>query len=481
MTFNLSQSMQRRLVALPLALALLIAPTVVAMAAQLPHPGSNLFIQTSGPSAGLNIGDYYTSPAGGDTTHLFIVRVPSNWPDGELVTISLYDPELAGPNPSSPPALDEVRGAADTSTYTLRSPGGSLIASSTYSDSSTNGIWAHLATFDPATYGTGTFELEVTVSDNDDNSWRLDASYDPDCAVGGPGTCVGVVDGDESDTAPSGSGKLGIGVLRTSYQHGAGGNQCQDHIFYVNAATPRPLRAHNFDMDNSGSVTYTDPNGVDHTGTVSGNGQWNNSSDATRNGDILADVNGWWVGEVCISNGNQYVFEAPGASPTFPEPQPTPRLTIAKTDGVDTATVGDTLTYSIEVSNVSDTDALPDDAYNVGVDDSLPTGLTFLSCAGAGFTCTEIGGTVSATLDDNLEPGESATVVIVAEVAPDATSIVLNEATVSYDDRLGSAMPDESSSDSVDVDLMPALHVTPRWSICNLAGRSGCRDLLRHA
>jgi hypothetical protein len=63
-----------------------------ALAVQVPRPSSSLFIQTSGPNAGLGIGDYYTSPAGGNTDHLFVIRVPSNWPAGTPVTVALYDP-----------------------------------------------------------------------------------------------------------------------------------------------------------------------------------------------------------------------------------------------------------------------------------------------------------------------------------------------------------------------------------------------------
>ncbi len=469
MTF-FARQFGRRTIALPLAAALLLGPTAAVFAAQLPHPGSNLFIQTSGPGAGLNIGDYHTSPAGGNTDHRFIVRVPSNWPAGELVTVSLYDPELAGPDPSSPAARDEVRGGADSASFTLAAPAGAVIAAATYADASTNGAWAHLATFDPGTHGTGTYELRVTVSDNDDNSWRLDASYDPDCVVGGPGTCTGVVDGDESDTAPSGSSRIGLAVLRTSYQHGTGGSQCQDHVFYVSSATPRPLRAHNFDMDNSGSVTYTDPNGVDHAGTVSANGRWNNSPDANRVGDVLADVSGWWNAQVCISSNNQYVFEAPGASPTFAEPQPEPRLTITKSDGVETAVVGDSLTYDVVVTNVSDTDPLPDEAFNVVVTDTLPAGLVFVSCSGAGFTCTEAAGVVTAELNDELAPAGSATISIETEIDPNATPTVTNEATVSYEDRLGFALPHETASDSVDIDFMPEIRVVPTGPSAVLRG-----------
>jgi hypothetical protein len=84
------------------ALVLVVAPTLDALAVQAPSPSSSLFVQTSGPNAGLSIGDYYTSPAGGDTDHLFMICVPADWPTGTPVTVSLFDPEVGGVDPVSP-------------------------------------------------------------------------------------------------------------------------------------------------------------------------------------------------------------------------------------------------------------------------------------------------------------------------------------------------------------------------------------------
>lgn len=455
-------SARRSAITATLVVALLVAQTGQAVAAQIPNPVSSLFLQTSGPNAGINIGDYYTSPAGGNTDHLFTVRVPSDWPPGVPVTIALYDPELAGPSPSSPPARDEIRGGADSATFTLDSPTGSTIATATYSNSSTNGLWVELATFDPGVSGTGTYELHVTSSDNDDNSWRVDASHDPDCAVGGPGNCptASLQNGNESDTAPGGSGPLGLAVVRTSYQHAGSGLVCQDHVFYVDSSTSRPLRAHNFDMDNNGSVVYTTPMGVDVVGTLSGNGVWNGSSDTTRVGDLLPDINGWWIAKICISSNNQYVFEAPSAGPSFPKPQPTPRLTIAKDDGTSMVSVGDELTYLITATNVSDTDAVPGDAYAVSITDSLPAGAVFLSCSPpSGVTCVESGGSIAIGSGSPLAPGDSLSIDVVVSVGPSVAVTLLNTVSLGYEDSLGNSFPTEQAQDSNSVEFQPILHL----------------------
>lgn len=456
------------------ALALVVAPTLDALAVQAPSPSSSLFVQTSGPNAGLSIGDYYTSPAGGDTDHLFMIRVPADWPAGTPVTVSLFDPEVGGVDPVSPTAADEIRGTADSAQFRLESPTGSTVESATYTDLSTNGAWTDLATFDPGTVGTGTYLLRVRVSDDDDNSWRVDASHDPDCVVGGPGTCpaANLVNGNEVSQAPSGSGALAVGVIRTSWQHEGSGSVCQDHIFFVNSATPRPLRAHNFDMDGGGSVTYTTPNGATVAGTVSANARWNNSSDASRVGDVLPDVNGWWTAEICIGTHNQYVFESPSAGPSFPEPQPAPRIAVDKTDGVDSLTLGEETTYTVTVENVSDDDPLPGSAYDLVATDVLPAGVEFVACNSTDLTCSEAAGAVTASLATPLQPGTSVSFDVVVRVASDAGLTITNIVDVDFRDHIGNDHETTSASDVNDVNFVPTLTMSVSGPVEVLRGDS---------
>jgi uncharacterized repeat protein (TIGR01451 family) len=86
---------------------------------------------------------------------------------------------------------------------------------------------------------------------------------------------------------------------------------------------------------------------------------------------------------------------------------PNPDVSIVKT-GPATAAPGDTLTYTLTVHNDGNV-VLP----NVAVTDSLPTGTTFVSAAGSGWTCT---GTtdISCTLGGDLALGGSSVVTIVA-------------------------------------------------------------------
>jgi uncharacterized repeat protein (TIGR01451 family) len=106
-----------------------------------------------------------------------------------------------------------------------------------------------------------------------------------------------------------------------------------------------------------------------------------------------------------------------------------------------TATVGDTITYTVDVSNAG-----PDTALSATVMDTLPGEVTFVS-ASAG--CAEVGGIVTCDLGD-LAPG-NATVEIV--VTADVTGTVSNTATVS------STVPDPdtgNNSDTATTDVIAA-------------------------
>ncbi|HEY53767.1 MAG TPA: DUF11 domain-containing protein, partial [Caldilineae bacterium] len=69
---------------------------------------------------------------------------------------------------------------------------------------------------------------------------------------------------------------------------------------------------------------------------------------------------------------------------------PSPDLTVTKTDGVDTADPGDTLTYTIDFANLGD-----GEGENVTITDTLPDYVTFVSASVGG---TEAGGVVTWNL-----------------------------------------------------------------------------------
>ena len=92
----------------------------------------------------------------------------------------------------------------------------------------------------------------------------------------------------------------------------------------------------------------------------------------------------------------------------YEAPAPTADLSIVKTVASATAVPGDTVTYTLNVSNAG-----PNTANSVTVTDTLPTQVTFVSCTestGSG-TCTFSGGTVTV-IYPTLTNGASSTVTI---------------------------------------------------------------------
>ncbi|MDH3397873.1 MAG: hypothetical protein OEM81_08605, partial [Acidimicrobiia bacterium] len=445
-----------------------------ALAVDLPPVASPLFLQTSGPNAGIGIGDWYSSPPpGGGTHHLFELNVPQLWPAGTPLTVALFDPELQVPDPVSPTAIDEIRGSGpDNATFILEAPGGTILASVTYTpNGGTNGRWTELLTFDPSVYGTGTYLLRTTVSNNDDNSWRLAFNHDPDCNVTGtPASCASALlsngnQVDNPDGSPGTGDELSIGIQRASYQHGGAGQTCKTFYFFVAPGTTS-ITLHNFDMDNNGSVTYHSPSGSSYAGTVSGNAVWNRSSNATRVGDTLAvggADEGWWSADLCISSGNQYIFEGVNGESVFLDLIPAvPEMMLSKSDGITSVDPGQSITYVLAYANTSDGSPNPGLATGVNISDTIPAATTYQSCSIDGpatGTCTESGGVVTFTLDNPVLPGESGTVRVTVDVDGGATGSIANSATLTYSDPLGNNYSPQLATD-VDTVRSPALTVT---------------------
>ena len=99
-------------------------------------------------------------------------------------------------------------------------------------------------------------------------------------------------------------------------------------------------------------------------------------------------------------------------------------LSITKSDAPDPVTPGGTLTYTLTVTNGG-----PTGATSVSVTDTLPAGVTFVSASGAGWTCTQSGGTVTCTRA-SLAAAATATITIVVTVNPTTTGTITNTATV---------------------------------------------------
>ena len=411
---------------LSLCLAVMV-PTVLAI--ELPPSGSVAQIQTNGPNALLDHGDWYTSrspDAGGPGYHSFEIYVPCTVPAGQVITVELFDPESNNTGAGDP---DEIMGASsDNTTFTLMNPSGSVAATTTYTPGGgTSQSWVIFTTFTPGANGCGIYRLTTTTSDNDEQGWKLRVT--PDNPDGTPGT------GDE----------ISLGTLETSFQHTGFG--CQTFHFFVPITLS--IRLSNFDMDNAGTVTYTTPSANHPTSTVSGDRVWNSSISYTYpppGGDEISNPeSGWWQATLCVDSGNQYVFDT-GGLPYFYEKPATPDMAISKDDGTAAFSPDGVLTYTITYTNAG-----PGAALDAVLTDTIPLSTTYLSCGG-GLSCGYVppppgSGIVTFSLGTIIS-GASGSVWVSVHVDPNVPSgTITNTVDLDYSDIIFSDYPTETATD----------------------------------
>lgn len=108
-------------------------------------------------------------------------------------------------------------------------------------------------------------------------------------------------------------------------------------------------------------------------------------------------------------------------------------LTITKSDSPDPVIAGDTLTYTLTITNSG-----PSDALNVVVTDTLPSGVTFVSSTG----CTEDPNGVPTCTLGTLAANSSVQYTVTTTVDNDTSGIITNEAVV------GSSTTDPNMGDN---------------------------------
>jgi uncharacterized repeat protein (TIGR01451 family) len=427
---------RRRRGAILIALFLcLVALVPVALADHvLPPEGSLAQIQTNGPNSPISWGDWYTSnnpSGGGPGYHSFEIYVPCTLDPAEAITVELFDPES---NNTAADDLDEIypgAGDEDDTTFTLWAPdGATIVATQTYTPGGgTSQDWDLFAAFTPGDYDCGIYELTTSTSNDDQNAWRLRIA--PDDPDGTPGT------GDE----------ISLGTMETAFQHNPPGG-CQEFYFLV-PDTPS-IRLSNFDMDGSGTVSYTDPSGTVYGGTGSTGTVWNNSTVRfypPPGGDEFIDPEpGVWMATLCVPDDNQYVFDT-GGLPYFYDKPITPDMTVGKDDGTTTYYPGGELEYTITYANADPPDAGA--ALDAVLTDMLPPSTTFLSCSG-GQSCGETSpgsGIVTFSLG-TVAAGGSGSVTLRVQVAADApTGTLTNTVELDYSDVLFSDYPVLTATD----------------------------------
>jgi uncharacterized repeat protein (TIGR01451 family) len=116
-------------------------------------------------------------------------------------------------------------------------------------------------------------------------------------------------------------------------------------------------------------------------------------------------------------------------------------------------TAGQDATYTLTVTNVGNATTFGP----VTVSDALPSGLSFVSATGAGWSCAASGGVVTCTLAGNMSPGDTRTISLVVAVSGGASGSITNRGTVSTHGDFNSSNDSASTSAPVVVPPPPML------------------------
>jgi uncharacterized repeat protein (TIGR01451 family) len=290
-----------------LAGVLLLAMAPAAFAVLFPTT-ANVSFQTSGRERAPTIGDWYTTRTSASTDRLHRIEVEITATQlaacGGSCTITIGDADsTAGPGP-----YDEVLNAGDPTRFQLRAADGvTVLQSTTVASGAPNGTNVLFSVNAVGRYQitseTGAFPISgnATVGLNDDdNSFTVDVPF-----AGGTG------------------GGL-VGDIQTSWQQNSGGSLTFPLYFFVGPSTANTtLQLRNFDLDTGAtSVVYQRPGGANVTGTLSGNGVWNNGGSLNAGADTVVantalpgaapDAGLWRFTLNNWTNNNQAVFEANG-------------------------------------------------------------------------------------------------------------------------------------------------------------------------
>ncbi|MEM7708878.1 MAG: SdrD B-like domain-containing protein [Pseudomonadota bacterium] len=449
------------------AAALLAALSVSAV--EIPPPGDPFFIQTNSSDAAIGLGDWYTADTNGvgGGFHYVGIYVPCGWPTDQEIHIDLFSPEMNSANPD----LDEVNsGGPGTTTFELFDVGAVVVSPATpapgapgsllsidYPPSAPPEQWVRAFTLGDdagttAPISCGQYVLRIASTNDDQNAWRLRVGFDNDTNPNNPFPA----NWDDFDGIPGTDDELLVGLYQYSFQQDSGGVQCNTLYEFVpeNSACPNSpptppdsnICFNNFDMDGNTRVRYyppltpLDPNGLigGLPGTLSPNGQWNGGSQTERGGDLITNPQvGWWGIVSCLSSNNQLAQDAQENVPQFNQIPPIPVIELTKDDGRVVAGEGDTLTYTIRFENISDDDLLPGAARNLTLTDTLPSEVSYVSCAiDAPFsgTCSETGGVVTFDITETVLAGEVGTVTLTTTINGGATFPFTNTIVATYTD-----------------------------------------------
>lgn len=257
-----------------------------------------VLIQTNGPLAEFDDGDWWTNKAfGGYGSHIFMVEVPTGTNPNFVVEVELWDPECYSNDPQSLVDSDEQKwGAWENTTFTLYSPTHVQMVTKVYQggNPTTNEKWVDFFKWRVGDYGAGKYQLEVFIHGDDENGYK-----------------IGLKNGD-TDGNPANGDEIKLWAKRTSFQIVGQGQLFNTFWFKVPTGKSR-LDLYNFDLEGSpATIRYVSPSGQVFTGTPSGDAVWNTHPPGTElpigDGDVISHPEaGWWQAIIGVYHPSQYV------------------------------------------------------------------------------------------------------------------------------------------------------------------------------
>lgn len=183
----------------------------------------------------------------------------------------------------------------------------------------------------------------------------------------------------------------------------------------------------------------------------------------TVNATVLPDARGTLTNVATIGSTDTSLNETNTANNTATETTtltPSIDLRVTKSDSIDPAIAGNSLTYTIIVTNDG-----PSTATNVSLSDTLPSGVTFTSVTSSQGTASQASGVVTASIG-TLDPAESATITLIVGVNGDTRGTLTNTASVTAtetesDTTNNSATATTTINGSVDLAITKSDSVDP--------------------
>ncbi|HNW58431.1 MAG TPA: SdrD B-like domain-containing protein [bacterium] len=265
----------------------------------------NVLMQTNGPAAEFDDGDWWTNPGYGNSPHIFWLEIPKGVNPDFVINLQLWDPESFSNNPESATDSDEEKNNGwEATTFSLYAPDGTLITSHVYEggDITTSQQWVKFHDLRAGDFGAGMYKITVAVAGDDENGYK-----------------IGIEDGNSDKIAANGN-EIKLYAQRTAFQFV--GEGALTNTFWFNVPKRDQLRLFNFDLEKDGSaIKYISPSGVEYGGTLSEDGAWNTDPSSPNlplagGGDVIENPEpGWWQAVITtyhpsniVRQGNQFIF-----------------------------------------------------------------------------------------------------------------------------------------------------------------------------